>query len=125
MDLEALESRLHKEQVEVRLLGETFTLNALTVAEASPIQREYGKRLAAAGDDESKPGVSDARSQAMIDSMMDAVEACLVEEVPRRILERVVVQTGMVLSPLMSEARRLAGLDWSGDEEDPDRDLPT
>ena len=125
MDLEALKSRLPKEQVEVRLLGQVFTLNALSVAEAAPIQREFATRLAAAGDDESKPGVIDARSQAGVDTNVDAVEACLVEEVPRDVLERVIVGTGLMLSPLMVEARRLAGISWSGDEEDPDVDLPT
>ena len=119
MDLEALKGKMTKEQVEVRLLGQTFTLNALSVAEAAPIQREFGKRLAVAEED------LDARSQAVIDTTMDAVEACLVEEVPRDVLERVVVQTGMVLCPLMVEAKRLAGIEWAGDEEDPDRDLPT
>lgn len=119
MDLEAIRAKLRSEQVEVRLLGQTFTLNALSVAEAAPIQRQFGMRLAAAGEDE------DRRSQAVVDSTMDAVAACLVEEVPRDVLERVVVRTGVILSPLMREAKRLAGIEWAGDEEDPDRDLPT
>ena len=119
MDVEALKGKLSADTVEVGLLGQIFTLRSLTVAEAGPVQRELGRRLREAKKD------LGARSQAVIDSTMDAVEACLVEDVPRDVLERVVVQTGTVLSPLMVHAKRLSGIEWAGDEEDPDRDLPT
>ena len=118
MDIEALESALDGGK-EVRLLGQTFTLRAPTLVEASRVQRAMGLASRDAPPD------GDERYDAFIKASVDAVVLCLDEDVPRDLLERVIVRTGVAGSPLVTAARTLCGMDPPGDDEDPDPDLPT
>ena len=119
MDIEALAKALDDATVEVRLLGQTFTLREPSLADAGRVQRKMALASRNAPDDE------DTRYDGFIAATLDAVELCLVEPVPRHLLERVVVRTGIATSPLIRHARVLVGMDAPGDEEDPDPDLPT
>ena len=118
MDIEALEAAVGGRR-EVRLLGQVFTLAAPSMVEASHIQRALG--VASKG----APPDGEERYDAFIKASVDAVEICLQDDVPRDLLERVIVRTGVSASPLVAHARVLVGMDPPGDEEDPDADLPT
>lgn len=118
MDVEALE-KATAPSAEVRLMGQVFTLNAPSLKDAARIQRELGRASKDAPED------GDERYDAFIKASVDAVALCLVDDVPRPLLERVIVRSGIGLSPLVREARVLCGMDPPGAEEDPDPDLPT
>ena len=117
MDIQALEAALN-DTAEVEVLGQTFTLKAPSLAVAGEIQRSFGLALNDAKDD-------DAKAQAHIDAFVECVKACLVEDVPQDLLEKVIVRTGLIVSPLIVEARNLCGMADPPDTEDPDLDLPT
>ena len=118
MDIEALERTLSGD-VEVSLLGQTFTLREPSLRDAARVQRRMGMAGAGATKDE------ETRYDGFIAASVDAVELCLVEDVPRDVLERVITRTGVAASPLIQKARVLVGMDPPGAEEDPDADLPT
>lgn len=118
MDIEALEKALGVPQ-QVRLYGQTFHLEVPPLRRGMELQRALGKAVTAAAGDEDK------RVQAFMDASVDAVEACLTDPVPRPLLEKIIVRSGVLMSPLVREARVLCGMDAPGAEEDPDPDLPT
>ena len=118
MDVKALEKTM-ADTVKVRLAGQTFTLKAPTMKRAAAIQHAAGRRLADAGE----PTANNAH--VMMEVCLDLVEELLVEKVPRPLLEKVVTRSGMIRSPLVHQARVLCGDVVDGEEEDPDRDLPT
>ena len=116
MDVKVLEKAV-AEYVEVPLLGQVFTLKAPTMGKAAKLQFTHGHKMDRAKE-------ADAPSVFM-ECCLDTIELCLVEKVPRALLQKVVTRTGLVNSPLVTEARVLCGQIAPGVEEDPDRDLPT
>ena len=118
MDIQALEAAL-TDTVKVTLVGQTFTLNAPSLKRAGDLQMALGRAVTDAGEGE------DDKAQAFMDSSVDAVMECLTDDIPRPLVEKVIVRTGTMASPLVRAARKLCGFDWTGSEEDPDQDLPT
>lgn len=110
MDVKELEAALSSSAV-VSVCGQEWELRAPSLSEALKIQRGFHDAM---------PEDVDERAQHYVDTGIQCILDTLEVDVPRDLVERAVVRTGLIGSPLLKAAMTLCGLRAA--EED---DLPT